>query len=65
MKRIVNDYSGKLGQLQRLRFLSKKVLEEIYCKSIVPCVVYSLSVWGTCSKSLFNEIEKCMKELQH
>ena len=58
VKRVVNDFSAKLSQLKRLKFLSKKVLEEIYYKSIVPCVVYSLSVWGTCSKTLFNEIEK-------
>ena len=58
VKRVVKDFSAKLSQLKRLKFLSKKVLEEIYYKSIVPCVVYSLSVWGTCSKTLFNEIEK-------
>ena len=34
------------------------MLEEIYYKSVIACVVYAISVWGTCSKATFNELEK-------
>ena len=33
------------------------VLEEIYYKGIVPSVTYCIAVWGSCSLSLFNDLE--------
>ena len=39
-----------------MRILPKKVLEEIYFKSIIPGVTYGISVWGNCSPSALNSL---------
>ena len=58
VKNVAKGFSAKVAQLKRLSFLPRKVLEEIYYKSVIACVVYAISVWGTCSKATFNELEK-------
>ena len=54
VKNVAKGFSAEVAQLKRLSFLPRKVLEEIYYKSVIACVVYAISVWGTCSKSTFN-----------
>ena len=39
-----------------MRILPKKVLEEIYFKTIIPSVTYGISVWGNCSPSALNSL---------
>ena len=58
IKVVTQKYNSKLCQLKRMgRFLQAKNLEEIYFKSIIPCVVYCIVVWGTVSTAKFGEIE--------
>ena len=42
--------------LKRMRHLQPKLLEEIYFKTIIPHVTFSISVWGSCSAT-FAQIE--------
>ena len=35
-----------------------KQLETIYCKRLLPSITYCLSVWESCSLTLFDDIEK-------
>ena len=46
----------KVGALKRMGILPKQSLEEIYFKSIIPSVTYSISVRGNCSPSLMNSL---------
>ncbi len=41
-----------------MKYLPKAFLEQIYFKTIIPSVTYCLAVWGSCSESLFRDIEK-------
>ena len=41
-----------------MKYLQKAFLEETYFKTIIPSVTYCLAAWGSCSESLFQEIEK-------
>ena len=46
IKVVTQKYNSKLCQLKRMgRLLQAKDLEEIYFKSIIPCVVYCIVVW--------------------
>lgn len=44
VKNVAKGFSAKVAQLKRLNFLPRKVLEEIYYKSVISCVVYAISV---------------------
>ena len=35
-----------------------KLLEDIYFKTIIPHVTFSISVWGSCSPAIFAEIDQ-------
>ena len=37
--------------------MSAKVLEEIYCKRLLPGATYGISVWGSCNISSIAELE--------
>ena len=50
--------SKKVSALKRMKYLPKKVLEELYYKTVIPAVAYCIAVWGNCSTSLFQNIEK-------
>ena len=43
---VKKSFTQKVGALKRMRILPKKVLEEIYFKTIIPSVTYGISVWG-------------------
>ena len=49
-------FTQKVGALKRLKILPKKVLEEIYFKTIIPSVTYGISVWVNCSPSALNSL---------
>ena len=38
-------------------YVSKRVLKEVYFKTIIPSVVYCIFVWGNCSIPLFQRTE--------
>ena len=53
---VKKSFTQKVGALKRMRILPKKVLEEIYFKTIIPSVTYGISVWGNCSPSALNSL---------
>ena len=55
---VTKSFNAKVKRLKSMKYLQKAFLEEIYFKAIIPSVTYCLAAWGSCSKSLFQEIEK-------
>ena len=47
-----------MKKIRSMCYLPKKLLEEIYFKTIIPAVLYTILVWGNCSQTMWNEIEK-------
>ena len=58
IKKATKSFSTKVSQLGRMSYLPIKVKEEIYFKTIISTVTYGIVVWGTCSPSLINDIER-------
>ena len=48
----------KLKMLKRMKFLQVKQLEDIYYKMILPNIMYSISVWVSCSLAFIEDIDK-------
>ena len=48
----------KVTVLKRIKFLPKPVLQTIYFKTIFPSVLYGIVVWGSCSQSLLDDIDR-------
>ena len=53
---VKKHFTQTFGALKRMRILPKQSLEEIYFKSIIPSVTYSISVRGDCSPSVMNSL---------
>ena len=58
VKELIKSSSQKLNLLRSLYFLPIKARVIFYFKVILPSVTYGLVVWGSCGKSLFDELEK-------
>ena len=54
----IKSCSTKVSALKCMKYLPKKVLEELYYKTVIPAVAYCIAVWGNCSTSLFQNIEE-------
>ena len=54
---VIKSLSRQLCVLKSMRYLSSQLLEEIYFKTIIPQITYCIGVWGSCSGSMFTEIE--------
>ena len=52
------SFSAQLKMQKRMKFLQVKQLEDIYYKMILPNITYCVSVRGSCSMALFEDIEK-------
>ena len=52
------SYCNQINMLKRIRNLPFKLLENIYFKTIIPHVTFSISVWGSCSLITFAEIDR-------
>lgn len=63
-KKVSKTFGAKVKKIRTMNYLPKKFLEEIYFKTIIPAVLYTILVWGNCSPSMWNEIEKYMYVLQ-
>ena len=48
----------KLICLREMQHLPSMLLEDIYFKTIIPHVTFSISVWGRCSPVTFAEIDR-------
>ena len=57
IKKVCKSFSKKLGALKRMGYLPRKVLEEVYFKTVISSMVYGISVWGSCSVALFQQLE--------
>ena len=53
---IKKHFSQRVRALKRMRALPKKMLEEIYFKTIVPSITYGISVWWNCHPSTLNSL---------
>ena len=58
VKELIKSSSQKLNLLRSLYFLPIKAKGDFYFKVILQSVTYGLVVWGSCGKSLFDELEK-------
>ena len=58
VKELIKSSSQKLNLLTSLYFLPIKEKGDFYFKVILPSVTYGLVAWGSCGKSLFDELEK-------
>ena len=52
------SYCNQINMFKRIRYLPFKLLEDIYFKTIIPHVTFSISVWGSCSSTTFAEIDR-------
>lgn len=57
IKKLSKSFSAQLKMLKRMKYLPVNQLEDIYFNMILPNVTYCISVWGSCSHALFEEIE--------
>ena len=57
IKKACKSFNGKIKLMRHLR-LPKEVLETLYFRTIIPSVTYGIAVWGSCSASLFNDLER-------
>ena len=55
---VIKSFSVKLNLLKSLYFLPTAVLEQFYCKVILPCVYCGIVAWGSSYKALFQDLEK-------
>ena len=55
---LTKAFSQKINVLKSLYFLPKKVRLDFYHKVILPSLTYGIVLWGSCNKSLFDELEK-------
>tara|TARA_B100001146_G_C16162045_1_gene426112 strand:- start:171 stop:902 length:732 start_codon:yes stop_codon:yes gene_type:complete len=62
---ISKSFNTKIKLLKRLDYLPLKVLEQIYYKTIIPSVVYCISVWRSCPPSTFDMIEAVHAKAAH
>ena len=57
---IDNKYKSLSSQyrvLKKMRYLSPKLLEAFYFRTVIPQITYCISVWGNCSVAKLYEIE--------
>lgn len=57
-KNVCASFSKKVAVLKRIKFLPKPVLQTIYYRTILPSVLYGIVVWGSCSPSLLEDIDR-------
>ena len=58
VKELIKFFSQKLNLLRSLYFLPITVRVDFHFKVFLASVTYGLVVWGSCGKSLFDELEK-------
>ena len=58
IKNCASNMNSKIKQLKRMKSLPTEVLETIYFKGILPGSTYGISVWGNCSSTKMEHLEK-------
>ncbi|CAH3022316.1 unnamed protein product, partial [Porites evermanni] len=46
---IRRSYCNQISMLKKMRYLLSKLLQDVYFKTIIPHVTFSISAWGSCS----------------
>jgi len=62
---VKKPFKQKVGALKRMRILPKQSLEELYFKSIIPSITYSISIWGNCYPSAMNSLNLIHARASH
>ena len=57
-KNVCDSFSKKVAVLKRIKFLPKPVLQTVYYRTILPSVLYGIVVWGSCSPSLLEDVDR-------
>ena len=57
-KNIVINFSAKVKKLYQMRGMSLSTLSTIYHQGILPSVLYGICIWGNCSPTILENIEK-------
>ena len=57
LSKVTTSFNSKLKELRRLRYLLVSVKEEIYYKTVVSSMTYCISVWGTSSPTVLQELD--------
>ena len=55
---LILSFTQKLNLLKSLYFLPINAKLDFYFKVVLPSINYGILVWGSCGKTLFNELEK-------
>ena len=55
---LTKSFAQKLNLLKSLYFLPTKARAGFYFKVILPSITYELVIWGSCGKTLFDELER-------
>ena len=58
IKKSASNMNSNIKQLKRMKSLPSKVLEIIYFKGILSGSTYGVSVWGNCSSTKMEHLEK-------
>ena len=57
LSKVTTSFNSKLNELRRLCYLPVNVKEEIYYKTVVSSIMYCISVWGTSSLTVLQELD--------
>jgi hypothetical protein len=55
---LILSFSQKLNLLKSLYFLPINVKLDFYFKVVLPSITYGILIWGSCVKTLFDELER-------
>ena len=57
-QKVSKAFSLKVRKLYQMREMPKSTLLSVYFQGILPSVIYGIIIWGNCSSTLMNSIEK-------
>ena len=57
LSKVTTSFHTKLKELRKLRYLPVNVKEEIYHKTMVSSITYCISIWGTSSSTVLQELD--------
>jgi hypothetical protein len=55
---LILSFSQKLNLLKSLYFLPINAKLDFYFKVVLPSITYGILIWGSCGKTLFDELER-------
>ena len=58
VRKITKSFSSKVKKLYKMREMPKSTLLPIYFQGILSSVLYGIIIWGNCSRSIMQNVEK-------